>query len=135
MITVQVGVEQIQIRPSMTLYKLIHDFGIKVVLPISSRWAVSNRREAYLVGGHEIPHILFHHLPFYRQTLHIRSGRFSRENILECVAFAEVDFDEPGSQHHPLCTVLPDQHNTRGTSQVQTYLLVQEIKSVREIYS
>jgi len=135
MITVQVGVEQVQVRPSMTLYELIHDFGIKVILPIRSRWAVSSCREAYLIGGHEVPHILFHHLSFYRQTLHIRSSGFSRENILECVAFAEVDFDEPGSQHHPLCTVLPDQHDTQEVSQVQTYLLVQEIKSVREIYS
>lgn len=135
MITVQVGVEQVQIRPAMTLYELVDDFGIKVILPISSRWPVSNCREAHLVGGHEVPHILFHHLPFYRQTLHIRSGRFSRENILECVAFAEVDLDEPGSQHHPLCTVLANQYDTQGASRCQTYLLVQEIKSVREIYS
>jgi hypothetical protein len=93
MVTVQVGIEQVQIRSSMTLNKLIDDFGIKIVLNLSLCFSLGRRVAAYLVGGHEIPHILLHHLPFYRQTLDVRRSRFSRKDIFECIAFAQVNLD------------------------------------------
>jgi hypothetical protein len=77
----------------MTLDELIDNFGIKVVLYISLCFWLSGNIIAYLVGGHEIPHILLHHLPFNRQTLDIRRGRFSSKDIFECIAFAQVDLD------------------------------------------
>ncbi len=68
MISIQIGKEQIQVGTTMTQYELVHNFRLQVML-----LSVDIRVIAYLVSGDEVPHVLFHHLPFDGEALHIRS--------------------------------------------------------------
>ena len=49
----------------------------------------------YLVGLEELPQILFQYCPFCLQIIYVVCDRLRRYEIVELVAFAQVELDKP----------------------------------------
>jgi hypothetical protein len=63
-------------------------------------------RMTYLVCIKELSKVVFEHCTLGLQILDIARHRFGGAQVVQLITSAQIEFDEPCCQHHPLSQVL-----------------------------